>query len=147
MVAVVCCLPGRAKDLPPEPLRIGLMRIWCFWLRISSGIKYRSNDLNSWDTLCIYYNATNGRDSTARNKRTTGYGIRYKYNLKTSYHVRLFTQKNLPSNWKCPVVNTVNMCKRVCTADSARGLRTRDWISNVAYFWQATCRNHFKFLN
>jgi len=41
------------KLITPEPLRIGprCTRIWRFWLRISSGIKSRNTDLNSWDTL------------------------------------------------------------------------------------------------
>jgi len=37
----------------PEPLRNGSMCIWRFWLRISSGMKSLSSDLNSWDTLYI----------------------------------------------------------------------------------------------
>jgi len=37
--------------MTPEPLRIGPMCIWRFWLRISSGIKFRISNLNSWDTL------------------------------------------------------------------------------------------------
>jgi len=31
--------------------------IWHFWLRISSGIKSRSSDLNSWDTLYNKYSS------------------------------------------------------------------------------------------
>jgi hypothetical protein len=40
--------------MTPEPLRTGPMYIWRFWLNISSGIKSRNNDLNSWDILYIY---------------------------------------------------------------------------------------------
>ena len=40
------------NSLTPEPFRIGRMCIRRFRLRISSGIKPRSSDLNSWDT-CI----------------------------------------------------------------------------------------------
>jgi len=32
-------------------LQTGPTCIWSFWLRISSGIKSRSSDLNSWDTM------------------------------------------------------------------------------------------------
>jgi len=40
--------------ITPEPLPIGPMCILHFSLRISYGIKSRSSDLNSWDTLYIH---------------------------------------------------------------------------------------------
>jgi hypothetical protein len=39
------------KLITPEPLGLGPMHIWRFCLRINSGIKSRSNNLNSWDIL------------------------------------------------------------------------------------------------
>jgi len=39
------------KLTTPEPLPIGPMCIWRFWLRISSRIKSRSSNRNSWDNL------------------------------------------------------------------------------------------------
>ena len=53
------CVSVLQKLITPEPLWIGPTCIWRFLLRISSGIKSRNSDLNSWDTLYIKV----GRDS------------------------------------------------------------------------------------
>jgi hypothetical protein len=50
------CVAGTLKLVTPEPLRIELMCMWRFWLRISSGIKPLNSDLNSWGTLYCYEN-------------------------------------------------------------------------------------------
>jgi hypothetical protein len=42
----------RKKIVTPEPLPIGPMCIWRYRLSIGYGIKSRSSDFNSWDTLC-----------------------------------------------------------------------------------------------
>jgi len=42
------------KFITPEPFRIWHMCLWRFWLRISSGIKSQSSDLNWWDARGIF---------------------------------------------------------------------------------------------
>ena len=78
----------------PEPLWIGPMCIWCFWLWISSRIKSWSTDFNSWDTLYLYITTFPDKEKSQKELvKTHEVFLKAMAYYKKKLHIRLRFEK------------------------------------------------------
>ena len=105
------------------------MCIWRFWLSISSGIKYWSTELNSWDTLYIPMQQTRSQLSLIQNYFNNQLNAQFLYSitiLMLHYNPRHDSSINMPIFRRTNCITTasgiVTLCERLYNMPDERRL-------------------------